>query len=191
MQVQAVVDPSGLVTQTEPTFFEKPVEMPSNVQSMDTLHANPMIQRLVEERVAGLESKMRAELQQDTTHRRKSGHYNTAETPHSAPHLRWPNESCLTGTQRKRTPFDDFSLSQFVVGYINNVLETQYFDMVKHMLTELCEMVKLADNLTYLQSAVFCESVTMSPKPPGSPQVAGGTKKIVCKWFNKKSVETQ
>ena len=105
VQVQAVVDPTGLVTQTEPTFFEKPVEMPSNVQSMDTLRVNPMIQRLVEERVAVLESRMRSELQQGTTHRCKSGHYNTAETPHSAPHLRWPNESCLTSTQRKRTPF--------------------------------------------------------------------------------------
>ena len=92
---------------------------------------------------------MRAELQQGMTHRRKSGRYNTAETPHSAPHLRWPNELCLTGTQRKRTPFDDLSLGQFVVGYINNVLETQHFDTVKHMLTELCETVKLAENLSW------------------------------------------
>ena len=221
VQVQAVVDPSGVVTQPEATFFEKPVEMTSNIQSMDTLRANPMIQRLVEERVAVLESRMRAELQQGTTHRRKSGRYNTAETPHSAPHLRWPNESCLTGTQRKRIPFDDLSLGQFVVGYINSVLETQHFDTVKHMLTELCETVKLAKNLswpiakgafavsmhkieeetitwadkrtladnrlTYSQSAVFSGSVTMSPKPSGSPQVAGGTKKIVGKWFNENS----
>ena len=130
VQVQAIVDPPGLVAQTEPTFFEKPVEMPSNIQSMDTLHADPMIQRLVEERVAVLESRMRAELQQSTTHGRKSGCYNTAETPHSAPHLRWPNKLYLTGTQRKRTPFDNLSLGQFVVGYINNVLETQHLDMV-------------------------------------------------------------
>ena len=58
VQVQAVVDPSGLVTQPEATFFEKPVEMTSSIKSMDTLRANPMIQRLVEEGVAVLESRM-------------------------------------------------------------------------------------------------------------------------------------
>ena len=99
--------------------------------------------------------------------------------------------------------YDHLSLGQFVVGFINNVLETQHFDTVKHMLTELGETVKLADNLlwsiargafvtlmhkieeeaitwadrrvlAYSQSAVFSGSVTMSSKPPGSPRVAGG-----------------
>ena len=131
-----MVEPAGVTIQTEPTFFEKPMDMASNSQSIDVLRANPMIQKLVEERVAVLESS-------------KSGRYNIADTPHNAPHLRWPNESCFTGTQRKRTPYDDLSLGQFVVGYINNVLETQHVDTMKHMLTELGETVKLAENLSW------------------------------------------
>ena len=221
VQVQAMVEPTAVPLQPEPAFFEKPAESVNNSQSIDALRANPMIQKLVEERVAVLESRMRSELQQGTSHRRKSGRYNIAETPHNAPHLRWPNESCFTGTQRKRTPYDDLSLGQFVVGYINNVLDVQHVETMKHMLTELGEVVKLAENLswpiargafavsmhkieeeaitwtdrrvladnrlTYSQSAVFSGSVTMSPRPPNSPQIAGGTKKIVCKWYNENS----
>ena len=113
-----MVEPAGVTIQTEPTFFEKPMDMASNSQSIDVLRANPMIQKLVEERVAVLESRMRS-------------------------------KSCFTGTQRKRTPYDDLSLGQFVVGYINNVLETQHVDTMKHMLTELGETVKLAENLSW------------------------------------------
>ena len=221
VQIQGRMDQAGATAQSEPTFSEKPMDMTSNIQSIDMLRANPMIQKLVEERVAVLESRMRTELQQGTSQRRKSGRYNIADTPYNSSHLRWPNESCFTGTQRKRTPYDDLTLGQFVIGYINNVLETQHFDTVKHMLTELGETVKLAENLswpiargafavsmhkieeetitwadrrvladnrlTYSQSAVFSGSVTMSPRPQNLPQIAGGTKKIVCKWYNENS----
>ena len=78
-------------------------------QSIEALRANPFKQQLVEERVAVLESRMKSELQQGNQQRKKSGRYNIADTPHCASHLRWPNESYLAGSQRKRTAYDDMT----------------------------------------------------------------------------------
>ena len=65
------------------------------------LRANLFVQQLVEERVTVLESRMKSELQQGNQLRKKSGRYNVADMPHCTPHLRWPNESYLAGSQRK------------------------------------------------------------------------------------------
>ena len=114
---------------------------------MDILRANPYIQHLVEQRLSLLEAKMKTDLTQCNT-RKKSGRYNTADTS-SAPHLKWPNKSCLTGSVRKRTAYDDLTLGQFVVGFVSNVLETNNPDVRKSMLAELVETVKLAENLSW------------------------------------------
>ena len=90
----------------------------ASTATLEALKANPFIQQLVEERVAVLESRMRSELQQGSTHRKKSGRYNAADTPCGASHLRWPNESCPVGINRKRAIYDDLTLGQFVVGFL-------------------------------------------------------------------------
>ena len=82
---------------------------------MDALKANPYIQQLVEQRFSLLEAKMKNELSHGNN-RKKSGRYNTADTSCAPPHLKWPNKSCLTGSVRKRTAYDDLTLRQFVVG---------------------------------------------------------------------------
>ena len=186
--------------------------------TLDTLRSNPMIQQLVKERIAVLESKMKAEVQQGIYRRRKSGRYNVSETPHATPHLRWPNEACVIGTARKRTTFDELSIGQFVIGFVTNILDTHHVETQRNMLTELVETVKLAENiswpiargafsvsmlkieeesitwngvrtladhrLTYSQSADFCGSTTMSPRPSTPTPGNGSLKKIVCKWYN-------
>ena len=115
---------------------------------MDALKANPYIQQLVEQRFSLLEAKMKNELSHGNN-RKKSGRYNTADTSCAPPHLKWPNESCLTGSVRKRTAYDDLTLGQFVVGFVFNVLETTNPEMRKSMLLELVETVKLAENLSW------------------------------------------
>ena len=72
--------------------------------TLETLRTSPIIQQLVEERIAVMESRMHTELQQGVYTCKKSGRYNTSETPHGTPYLRWPNESSLTGTARRRVP---------------------------------------------------------------------------------------
>ena len=117
--------------------------------TLDTLRSNPIIQQSVEERIAVLESKMKAELQQGIYHRRKSGRYNVSETSHAIPHLRWPNVACVIGTARKRTMFDELSLGQFVIGFVTDVLDTHHVETQQNMLTELVETVKLAENISW------------------------------------------
>ena len=124
MKVQGLAE---TVLETRKTFVpvtERPttVDM-GTTQMMDMLRSNPLIQQMVEERMAILETKMKIELQRGMSHRRKSNRYNVLDT-HSTPHLRWPNESCVIGTATKRGNFDELTLGQFVIGFINNVLDT-------------------------------------------------------------------
>ena len=127
VQVQALVNqgvPQQEVIQQgpEPTFTQ-PIQDFSQPPNMDLLRANPVIQRLVEERVSVLEAQMKSEFGQGNAgSRKKSGRYNTTETPSAPVFRRWPNESCPTGANRKRTAYDDLSLGQFVIGFITKIL---------------------------------------------------------------------
>ena len=67
-----------------------------------------------------------------------------------AAHLHWPNESYLTGSQCKRTAYEDLILGQFVTGFIANVLDTQHFATVKNWLKELGKTIKLMEHLSWL-----------------------------------------
>ena len=78
------------------SFVPPEVPRESTIQpGMDALKANPYIQQLVEQRFSLLEAKMKNELSHGNNHK-KSGRYNTADTSCAPPHLKWPNESCLT-----------------------------------------------------------------------------------------------
>ena len=132
-----------------PATERNTVMNPVNQPTLDSLHSNPLIQQLVEERMAALEARMKFEIQGGMQKRRKSGRYNVADTPHVTPHLRWPNESCVIGTARKRVTFDELSLGPFVIGFVNNVIDTQHVPTMKNMLTELVEAVKLAENISW------------------------------------------
>ena len=82
------------------------VSEPTPAPTMNILHSNPLIQQMVEERLAVLEAKMKLEIQGGMHRRQKSGRCNVSDTPHVTPHLRWPNESCVIGTARKRVTYD-------------------------------------------------------------------------------------
>ena len=154
VQVQAVVNPTSgaqdmIQHTTEPLFTQQQQKVPQTA-SMDLLKANPLIQRLVEERVSMLEAQIKMELSQgNPNNRKKSGRYNTTDTPCAPPYRRWPNETCPSGATRKRTVFDDLSLGQFVVGLVSNILETQNANMRRHMLTELLETAKLTESMSW------------------------------------------
>ena len=83
-----------------------------------------------------------------------------SRTLHSTPHLKWPNESCVIGTARKRTSFDELTLGQFVIGLVTNALETQHTPTMRSMLNELVETVKLAENISWpIASGAFAASM--------------------------------
>ena len=101
----------GVHTQKDEPLFIASAGESTCAQSMEFLCSNPYLQKLVEDRVSALEARMHSELQQGNMGvRKKSGRYNVSETTCAPMHLCWPNESCLTGSTRKRTPFDDLAL---------------------------------------------------------------------------------
>ena len=104
---------------------------------------------MVEERLAVLEAKIKLEIQGGMHCRQKSFRYNVLDTPHVTAHLRWPNESYVISTARKRVTFDELLLGQFVIGFVNNVMDKQHVPTVKIMLLELVETVKLAENISW------------------------------------------
>ena len=92
--------------------------------------------------------------------RKKSGRYNTAYTPCGPAHTRWPNELCLVGTKRKRPAYDDLSLGQFIIGFVNNIMEIQSAELSKCMFVELSETMKLAQNLSWpIERGAFATSM--------------------------------
>ena len=150
VQVQSVVEPLTVTMQQETVPVEKPAQpaVPPPV-ILDLLRMNSYIQQLVEERMAVLETRMKSEFQQGGSQRKKSGRYNVSDTLLVPSHLHWPNESCLTGAARRKTPFDDLSCCQFVIGFFQNVLDTPHPETSHCMLAELIEMAKLAENLSW------------------------------------------
>ena len=101
VQVQAVLNPTLAVQEvtqqtSESLFTQQHQEIPQTA-SMDLLKANPLIQRLVEEHVAVLEARMKTELSQGNPNNcKKSGRYNTTDTPCAPPYRRilplWSNK---------------------------------------------------------------------------------------------------
>ena len=148
VQVQIPLEQGQSSTTTEAPMVDRQGEQ-SSVLTLESLRSNPLVQKLVDERVALLETKMKLELSQGTNTRRKSGRYNLSETPNPIPHLRWPNETCLTGTARKRTAYDDLTFAQFVVGFIQNILDVKHQETANRMLVELMEVAKLSENLSW------------------------------------------
>ena len=55
--------------------------------------------------------------------RRKSGRYNTTETPNSRPEGRWPNEGFVASANSRKPAYDDMNLQQWAVAQLNNVLQ--------------------------------------------------------------------
>ena len=131
-------------------IFTQPIQDTPQAPNIDLLRANPVIQRLLEERVSLLKARMKSEFSRgNANNRRKSGRYNTTETPCAPVFRRWPNESCPTGGTRKRTVYDDLTLGEFVIGFLTNIIDTQNSKMSRHMMTELLETVKLSENLSW------------------------------------------
>ena len=150
VRVQGVVNQGQSTRDSRVQGIERiSVDNTGQPMTLEALRSNPIIQQLVEERVAVMESRMRTELQQGVYKRKKSGRYNTSETPHGTPHLRWPNESCLMGPTRRRVPFDDLTLGQFVIGFVTNALDTQHPSLMWNMLLEMVETIKVAENISW------------------------------------------
>ena len=107
----------------------------------DNWKSDPRIQALVAERILQLDAETRAEALQGK--RKRSGRYNTTDNPTSVSYRRWPNEGILVGPARRRLPFDDLNMTQFVMGFIKNVNDTLDSLTRQYMLAELYDLMKI------------------------------------------------
>ena len=81
----SVQGPAGPATEARETFVpvtDHPIVSDAGpAPTIDMLRSNPLIQQMVEERMALLKAKMKLELQGIKSRRRKSGRYNVSDTP--------------------------------------------------------------------------------------------------------------
>ena len=117
------------------------------VKSDESWKTDPRIQALVAERVQQLDMETKLESLQGK--RKRSGRYNTTDNPTSVSYRRWLNEGILVGTARRRLPFDELNMTQFVMGYIKNVNDTLDSLTRQYMLAELYDLMKLADSTSW------------------------------------------
>ena len=79
--------------------------------------------------------------------RRKSGRYNTTETPNTRPEGRWPNEGFVASANSRKPAYDEMNLQQWTAGQLNNVLQTQDNTLLRQVLTQvtltLCDAMAL------------------------------------------------
>ena len=77
--------------------------------------------------------------------------YPGNDIPSSDPTVRWPNEGLTIGNTRRRRPYDDLSMAQWVVGQATNISQVTDITMIKHMLTQLIQTMKDACSLPWPQ----------------------------------------
>ena len=116
-------------------------------KSDESWKMDPRIQALVAERVQQLDMETKLESLQGK--RKRSGRYNTTDNPTSVSYRRWPNEGILVGSARRRLPFDELNMTQFVMGFIKNVNDTLDSLTRQYMLAELYDLMKLADSTSW------------------------------------------
>ena len=87
---------------------------------LDTLRRTPSISEAVTQLLEPYEGQAKASLQ-GRPHNKKSGRYNTTDIVHTAPELRWPNEGYHAPGGKKRVPYDELTLPQWVEGQLSNI----------------------------------------------------------------------
>ena len=86
------------------------------IPSINTLRQNPSISQSVAQVLVSYEAQIKQDVAQGKPSTRKSGRYNTTETVASAPESRWPNKGYYGTQGKKRSTYDDLTLSEWAVG---------------------------------------------------------------------------
>ena len=148
-------DPSGNIPSVLPPHSQPPPSGPQHqnqghssgtddiIPGINTLRQNPSISQLVAQVLASYEAQIKQDVAQGKPSTRKSGQYNTTETVTSAPEFRWPNEG------KKRSTYDDLTLSEWAVGQLSNIYYIQDPSLVKKVLLQTILALKDATSLPW------------------------------------------
>ena len=107
--------------------------------TVDRLRSTPEVSNVVANLLADYEACVQQEVIPDKplSARRKSGRYNTTDTPNVRPEGRWQNEGFVAAANSCKPAYNDLSLQQWAAGQLNNVLQIQDDLLMRQVLTQV------------------------------------------------------
>ena len=88
---------------------------------------------------------MEAAWNEVSSKRKKTGHFNTEFPPEPNPLLRWPSENIPLGFEGLRPSYNKCTPTQFMLGFVANILDAPDDTHRMAMLEELWETLKTAE----------------------------------------------
>ena len=80
-------------------------------------------------------------------HVKKSGRFSTTDTVTAGPELKWPNEGFLGVNGKKKIPYDELTLPEWVVGQLYNVFHIQDPSLARQALLQVILAIRDATSL--------------------------------------------
>ena len=118
--------------------YDEEVDFPS----LHTLRTSKTIQSRVDRSLAALGKDSDARGNDNQKIKSKRGGVDVVVSQKVA----WPHEHILGGANRSRLTYDQLNLTQFVQGFVKNVLDEQNQDCREKMLTYLCDLMEDAND---------------------------------------------
>ena len=115
--------------------------------SLDALRSHTSSVQAAEHFIQGLDANVRTGILQRNP--RKPGRYNIHEIPSSSAQYRWPNEGVNTAQGRRRVPYDELSLPQWVAGQLTNVLQVCDLNTQQAMINQVIATMRDAISLPW------------------------------------------
>ena len=126
---------------------------------LDALRSRPTSTQVADHFLQGLEATVKSNITQKNL--RKSGRYNIHEIPSCSAQYRWPNEGINTAQGRRRLPYDELSIPQWVAGQLTNILQVCDPNTQQSMINQVIATMKDAASLPWLAArAAYAHSMT-------------------------------
>ena len=123
-------------------------DMTGEAPTLDMLRSQPSANQAADEVIDQMDSSVRRRMMA-TTNPRKSGRFNSSDLPGADPMLRWPNEGTKVISGKRKIPYDDLSIPQWVYGQVTNILQVRFYPIQNYMLIQLVYAMKDAAHLPW------------------------------------------
>ena len=110
------------------------------------IRTNPHLQMAADQKMSAME----AAWTETMNKRKKVGRFNTDGPPDPNPLTRWPNENIPYGSEGFRPSYDKMSQTEFVLGFVVNIIEAPTHHHKDAMLEELREILETATNAGWI-----------------------------------------
>ena len=132
--------------------FVATITADTTVPTIQSLKTNQQIQLEVNKRLHDLQSTpMEA---QGNNHRLKSGRFRGTETT-VRKYIKWPNEYCYIGQNRKRLSYDDLNTQQFTLGFLRAIQDQPDVTTRSHMLNYAVRLFQDAVDVSFNVACLF------------------------------------